>query len=245
MTMKQISYFAGLVVRALFLRTGAYEEMRDLRSPFVKGLLIVVIVGLLIALVGLVGAVLEWAATPDMGAIQEAVYEGLIEMPWYQDTIRRVPDFAENFRQWFDWGWTFARWFGASSPGSAAGNIIATPVGLIIGWLIYGLLAHVFARLLRGEANLGQTLGCTALAVAPQVLKIAELLPFVAVGGVVGTWTLICRYVALKQAHRLTWVRALWATLLPIVLLWLLGLILAVIGIAIVGTLAPLFLGGS
>lgn len=244
--MKQISRFAGLVARALFLRTDAYEEMREARNPFVEGLFIIVIVGVIIALAGLVGTVLEWASIPDMGAIKNAVYEGLIQMPWYQESVEESPSFADTYKQWYDWGWSiFPRLFGAPDLGSAAANIILTPLSLMLGWLIYGLLAHLFARLLRGEANLSQTLGCTALAVAPQVLNLTGLLPFVTVGSVVGTWSLICRYVALKQAHRLTWGRAFWATVLPILVLWLLGLILAGIGIAAFGALAPQLFGGS
>lgn len=243
--MKRIPRFAKLVVQALFLRTDAYEEIREARNPFIDGLLIIVIIGVIVAFAGLVGTVLKWASTPDTEAVQETVYAGLTEMPWYQETTELAPDFADSFEQWFEMGRTFVRFGGMSSPGSAAGNIILTPLGLLVGWLIYGLLAHVFARLLKGEATLSQTLGATALAVAPHILKVAELVPFVSVGGVVGTWMLICRYVALKQAHRLTWGRAFWATVMPVVILGLVGLILAGIGSAIFGALAAQLIGGA
>jgi hypothetical protein len=245
MTMQHISRYAGLVAGALFLRTDAYEEMREARSPFLTGLIIILVVGVIIALAALVGTALEWASTPDLGDIKDVVYEGLIQMPWYQQSLQMVPGYDQMFRQWYDLGWTMGLTFGDSSPGSALGNVILTPLGLIIAWLVYGLLAHLFARLLKGEATLSQTLGCTALAVAPQVLNLAELLPYVAVGGVVGTWTLICRYVALKQAHRFTWGRAFWATVLPLVTLLVLGLVLAAIGVLVFGTLASVLLGGA
>ena len=243
--MQQISRYAGLVAGALFLRTDAYEEMREARSPFLAGLIIIVVVGAIIALAALVGTALEWASSPSLADIQEVVYEGIIQMPWYQETLRMVPDYDQIFRQWYDFGWNMGRTFGDSSPGSALGNVVLIPLGLIIVWLVYGLLAHLFARLLKGEATLPQTLGCTALAVAPQVLKLTELVPYVAVGGVVGTWTLICRYVALKQAHRLSWGRAFWATVLPLLTLLVLGLILAAIGVLVFGTLASVLLGGA
>lgn len=243
--MERLSYLPGLVTRALFLRTDAYEDVRQARNPLVQGMLIIVIVGVVIAFAGLVGAVLEWASSPDIEVVQEVVYEGLTRMPWYQEMLDVSPDFADMYKRWYEWGWTLARTLGASNPGSAAGNIILTPLGLLVRWLIYGLLAHLFARLLKGEANLGQTLGGTALAVAPQILNVAAVFPFVGVGGVVGTWTLLCRYAALKHVHRLTWGRALGATLLPTLVLWLIGLILAGIGAAIFGALAPQFLGGE
>jgi hypothetical protein len=243
--MQHISRYAGLVAGALFLRTDAYEDMREARSPVLTGLIVILVVGVIVALAALVGTALEWASSPSLADIQEIVYQGIIQMPWYEETLREVPGFAEQYRYWYDFGWNLARMFGVSTPGSALGSLVLTPLSLIIGWLVYGLLAHLFARLLKGEATLAQTLGCTALAVAPQLLKLTELLPYVAVGGVVGTWVLICRYVALKQAHRFTWARAFWATLLPFVALWLLALILAAIGILVFGTLASVLLGGA
>ena len=243
--MQHISRYAGLVAGALFLRTDTYEDMREARSPILDGLIIIVLVGVIVALAVLVGSALEWAATPNLAEIQEIVYEGITQMPWYQQTLEAMPDYDKSFRQWYDFGWTMGRTFGDSSPGSALGGLVLTPLSLVIAWLVYGLLAHLFARLLKGEATLSQTLGCTALAVAPQVLKLTELVPFVAVGGVVGTWTLICRYAALKQAHRFTWGRAFWATLLPMLTLVLLSLILAAIGVIIFGTLASVLFGGA
>lgn len=243
--MQHISRYAGLVAGALFLRTDSYEDMREARSPILDGLIIVLLVGVIVALVALVGTALEWASTPNLADIQEIVYEGITQMPWYQQTLEMVPDYDKTFRQWYDFGWTMGRTFGDASPGSALVGVVLTPLSLVIVWLVYGLLAHLFARLLQGEATLSQTLGCTALAVAPQVLKLTELVPFVAVGGVVGTWTLICRYVALKQAHRFTWGRAFWATLLPTLTLLLLALILAAIGVVVFGTMASVLLGGA
>jgi hypothetical protein len=229
----------------LFLRTDAYEEMRGARSPFLTGLIIIVVVGVIIAIAALVGTALEWASSPNLGDIQETVYQGIIQMPWYQEALQEVPGYDEIFLQWYELGWTLGRTFGDASPGSALGGLVLTPLSLVIGWLVYGLLAHLFARLLKGEATLSQTLGCTALAVAPQLLKLTELVPYVAVGGVVGTWVLICRYAALKQAHRFTWGRAFWATVLPFAALWLLALIFAAIGILAFGTFASVLLGGA
>ncbi len=237
--MQQIPRFARLMAQGLFLRTDAYEEMREARNPFVEGLFIIVIVGVFIGLAGIVGNTLEWASSPDGAALQDILYDGLTNMPWYQMMEQEV---GREFTEQFQWQWNLnsqiARW-AAPTPLSSLAGVVTTPLWLIIGWLIYGLLAHLFARLLGGEASLGQTLGCTALAVTPQVLNLAGLLPSVAMGGVVATWTLICRYVALKQAHRLTWGRAFWATVLPRLALWLLLLIAAGMGAVIFSALVP------
>ncbi|MDH7484957.1 MAG: Yip1 family protein [Anaerolineae bacterium] len=246
--MEQISRFAGLLARGLFLRPEAYEEMRETRNPFVEGLFIVVVVGVIVALAAVIGNTLEWASTPDLAAIRQTVYDGLTNMDWFQQLEQAVGrPFIEQFQRQWDWQWRIMSTL-IPTPVSSLAGIVTTPLRLIIGWLIYGLLAHLFARLLGGQANLGQTLGSTALAVTPQVLNLAGLLPFVTLGGVVGTWVLICRYMALKQAHRLSWGRAFWATVLPRLVIWLLALVLGGIVAALIAAFMPQFvqfLGGS
>ncbi len=226
-----------LCPRALLLEVGAYEEMRASANPFVRGLILIVVVGVLISLVGIVGETLEWATTPSFEEMQKIVWQGMQRMPW----VRQIPlenrrEVMEIVRQRYDFGWRIARLF-APNPLRAALRVIATPIIFLMGWFVYGLLAHLFAKLLGGQASFGQTFGCTALAVSPQLLNLANLFPYVEVGGVVGLWTLICNFVALKTAHRLDTGRAFWATVLPLVVLALIAVGLAAIGVAIVGAL--------
>ncbi|NOZ27338.1 MAG: YIP1 family protein [Chloroflexi bacterium] len=233
----------SLLWRALWLQPSAYEEIREDDAPVVEGLFLIVLVAVVIAVSNLAGTVVEWASIPHMADIKEVIYRNYEQMSWFQMLQREIgPSFTEQFRRWYDLGWqVFPRLFGAPDPGSAALGIITKPLMLIIGWLVYGVLAHGGARLLGGEGTLSQTLGVTALAVAPQVIHLADAVPFLAVGGVVGTWTLICRYMGLRIAHDLTWPRALVATLFPLVILWLLGILL----IAVAALIAlPLIMGG-
>ncbi|MCK5639268.1 MAG: YIP1 family protein [Gammaproteobacteria bacterium] len=204
---------------ALFLSEKPYAEIRESSNPALRGLGFIALVALAVALVGLVGTALEWATTPDMDAIQQTVLQGVQQMDWYQE-LQDNAEFRKGFRQWYEGEWrVFLQLFGAPNIAIAAVRIILLPLRLALAWLLYGVVAHLFARLLGGQGGLGQMLGCTALAVAPQLLNLATFLPYVAVGGVVGTWTILCRYVALKTCHRLTWGRALAATLLPYVAL--------------------------
>jgi hypothetical protein len=225
---------------ALFLSETPYAEMREGTNPALYGLGLVVLIALAVALVGLVGTALEWATTPNMADIQDAVFEGIQEMDWYEE-LQSEDEFNEAFSQWYDTGWrVFPQLFGAPSLATAGARIIFLPLGLGLVWLLYGVVAHLFARMLGGKGDLGQTLGCTALAVAPQLLNLATLLPYVVIGGVVGTWTLLCRYTALKTCHRLNWSRALAATLLPYVAFGLLVSLFVCMG----GTVFGLIVGG-
>lgn len=224
---------------AMLLKEEAYEEMRRTTNPVVQGFILIVVVGLVIALLNLVGTGLEWASTPNLGEIKDTVFRYLLRMPWYEKVLKEVPDFPRQFKEWYDLGWrVFPTLFGAPGIGRAALGIIATPLGLVIRWLVYGLLAYLAARLLGGSGNLSETLGLLALAFAPQMLRVLSLLPFFELGALVGVWGVLCAYLALKTAHRLSWGRAMWATLLPYILALGLMMLTGCLGTAILGAAA-------
>jgi hypothetical protein len=202
--------------RALLLREDAYEEMRTSANPVIKGFVLIILVGVGIALLGLVGNVLEWASSPSVAQIKGVVHNFILQMPgWAQ-----MPAQARaEFERWYDLGWRiFPSLFGAPSVGKAAAGIVLIPLGLVIRWLVYGLLAYLFARWLGGTATLSETLGVLALAVAPQALNAFTLFPYVHLGSLVAVWGILCAYTGLKAAHKLSWSRAIWATLLPFLL---------------------------
>jgi hypothetical protein len=221
---------------ALLFKEHAYEEMREAANPVVKGLILIVIVGVVIALLGLVGTGLELASTPDLGQIRDIVYDGILKMPFWAE----IPGALDYFDEWYNRGWDFfPRAFGAPTMGAAALDIVTTPLGLVLRWLLYGLVAYLFARWLGGSGGLTETLGVLALAVAPQALRVFELLPFVQMGSLISVWGVLCAYLGVKTVHKLSWARALWARLLPFILafalLFLVGCISAVVVAAVVG----------
>jgi hypothetical protein len=216
---------------AFLLREDTYAGMRDDAQRIRRALVLVVVIGLLVGVTGACGRLAEWAFSPNMDRIQATVLSHLTKMPWYAD-INRNPDALAQFDQWYKLGWQIAKTM-APSPSALLG-IITTPLSFLIVWLIYGVLAHLAARSLGGQGSAGQTLACTALAVAPQVLNVLMVLPYVAVAGI-GTWTLACNFMAIRAAHRLTAWRALAATLLPLVLAVLVGAVFACAGMVIAG----------
>jgi len=95
-----------------------------------------------------------------------------------------------------------------------------------------------------GAGTLNQTLGATALAAAPQLLNALTVLPFVVMFSL-GTWTLLCNYMALRTVHGLSWQRSVAAALLPSVVLVLLAAAIGVIVAIVFGSLfATMFAGG-
>lgn len=243
-----------LGVGALFLDKDAYEEMRDLENPFSQGLGLVAIISVLVALVALVGIVgdlVEGAAIPKEEQVRAIVKEGLTRMPWYQE-MRHDPNFVREFEQQFEMQWQQNAYrFGPSSFGEALVSGITEAIlggfGVFIGWLVYALLAHAFAQMLGGQGTLQQIFGCTALAVSPQILNLAGLLPFVQVGGMVSTWMLACNYVAIKAVYGLSWNRTFWATVLSRIVLGVLAVPVSC-GVGMVGgflAMLPMALKGG
>ncbi len=203
--------------QALLLREEAYERMRAAASPVVKGLIFILILGVAIALLGFLGSVLEWATSPDPVAIKDTIREYLEQMYWWELAENASPEFPQEFDMWYDWGWGLGLAMAPNLAREAVG-IVLTPLALVVRWLLYGLLAYIFARWLGGTADLSQTLGVLALAAAPQVLRVLTILPYVGVDNLIAVWGVLCAYVGLKTAHRLPWHRAVWATVLPFLL---------------------------
>jgi hypothetical protein len=228
---------------ALFLQRDAYERLRDDNNPFVEGLFIVVIMGILLAIAGLVGSLLEWASTPSLADIQEIVLDNLQQMPWYQMMEQQGGAQAlDMFQRQYDLTWQIVRSF--TSPLSALSGYITQPLGLIVSWQLLVLVGHGLARLFGGSGNLGQTLGTTALAVAPQAINLLGAIPFVVAAGV-GTWGLLCFYLAIRTTHGLSWPRAMWtAVLTPLILVLVAAVILGLIAALFGATLSAVLAGG-
>lgn len=220
----------GLVFRALFLDNDAYDQLRDDDNPFVEGLFLVVIIGIVAALLNFIGQILAWASMPSLSAIKDAVWEAFPTMAWWSQMAGNA-EFMQQFKMYYDLGWQiFPRLFGAPDPGSAAANIVLWPLTATLSWLIYGTLAHWFARLLGGEGRYGQTLGALSLAFTPLLVRGLGFLPYFTVGAMINTWQLICRYKAIRSASQLSWGRAFWATLLPFLVYLVFWIVVGVIG---------------
>lgn len=216
---------------ALLLKEEAYEEMRADANPVVKGLVLIIVVGVAIAILAFVGDVLEWATTPNLSKMKDVIFYYMTQMPWFK-LAAKDPQFLQTFQQIWDTNWGIVQ---AVSPSPVSGlvSIVLLPLGLIVRWLVYGLLAYLFAIWLGGKANLSETLGVLALAVAPQALNALTFLPYIQLGSLVSIWGILCAYIGLKTVHKLRWNRAMYATVLPFILAIGIGILASCLGSAI------------
>lgn len=227
------SGFLATVAGALTLREDVVHEAVEDNQPFARGLKFVVAIALIVAVASVAGAVLTEWTSPDIVALRDAINSGLQQMPWWEQIPpEAIPEVEKSMEQQMDLVFRIIDFVSPSIPTALIG-IVLQPIGMALVWLVFGLLAYIFARLLDGTGTLPQTYGATALAAAPYLLGVVHLLPYVQAAGI-STWAVICAYVAIKHTHGLTPARAFWATLLPLLAMAFLAILVgAGVGVAV------------
>jgi hypothetical protein len=223
--MLQPKSYPELVGKALVLEAEPFLTLVEDDNPWVEGLFLVTCVGVLLGGAHLVGGLLWTASLPPSDAVREALLPSVQQLAAQIDMGKDPLQIEAAFRQAWRWGagligyqGGFARLFFA----------LLEPVWLVLQWLFLSLATHGAARLLGGKGTLVQMLGTTALAVAPQVLGVLTIIPFVSVNGLLlGVWALLIAYRAVEITHDLSWQRASLAVLAAPVLLILMSFFIA------------------
>ncbi len=215
--MLQPKSYPELVGKALVLEGEPFITMVDDDDPWLEGLFLVVVLGLLIGTAKFVGGLLLTISLPPSDVMLET-----LALTWRQiaDPLNLGAG-GETVEAFLRQQWNLAALLLGYGGGWARLLVfIVVPTFFIAQWLLYGLIGHGIARVLGGSASLNETLGATALVVAPQILLVFEIVPFATVSGVlIGVWSLLIAYRALQIAHDLPWQKAAWAALLPLAIL--------------------------
>ena len=114
-----------------------------------------------------------------------------------------------EFNRYWDLGWRFLPPI-LGYPGLVYGafNVLAWPVLGLLGWLLYGTLAYLFARLARWERHPQRDPRRRRPGRPPSGSSAgSSSFPFLQSGAAIATWQLICRYKALRSVHGLSWQR--------------------------------------
>jgi hypothetical protein len=228
--------YPELIGKALVLEAQAFENLADDDEPWVEGFFLIVVLGVAVGLARWFGGLLLTSSLPPSIGVIEALVNG-----WQQWNVRMAlsvdPVASEGaLRQ----TWTiFTLLIGYGGGWARLLSLVIMPLAFVVQWLLAGLLVYLAARSLGGTGSLNQTLGATALMVAPNVLLLLQAIPFVSVSGLLlAVWSLLILYRATEITHNLAWSRALWAAITPYLALALLLLLLA--GLTGIG----LWLGG-
>ena len=213
--MLQPRTYPKMLGKALFFEADPFVVMIDDDEPWQEGLFMTVLIGLLIGLAQLIGGLLLTASLPASNAVRVA-----FSRAWHIASVDLPPEFVVSGDSLID---NVFQWFGLLSGYGASWErlfvLIWIPLALIVQWLLFSVIGHYVARGMGGSGELNQTMGATALMIAPQTLLLLRVVPFVSISGtLLFVWSLLVAYRALEVAHELPWKQAAWATLIPAIL---------------------------
>lgn len=211
--------YPTMVAKALVLDDEPFTTMVEDDNPWVEGLALTVIVGMIAGTAQTIGGWLTTISLPDATTVENALLTG-----WRQfSAATSLPPTVTEAIFTRMWG-AAAGWTGYAGGWGILTPLIATPALLIAWWLFFALVAFAAARALGGHGSLNSMLGAAALMVAPQVLVFLSIVPFVTVSSaLLGVWGLLIGYRAVQSTHHLPWRRAVFATLIPYAALLLLA----------------------
>ena len=221
--MLQPRSYPELLGKALVLEAEPFVTMVDDDNPWVEGLFLIVSVGVLIGAAQFIGGLLLTASLPPVAALEATL----------NATLRQLGFGAPALQEALGNLWSALAWVTGYGAGwSRLLLLVAMPLVLIIQWLFAGLIGHGFARLFGGTGSLNQTLGASALLVAPNLLLLFSAVPFVNVSVLLmAIWSTLIIYRAIAVSHDLSWQKAVWIALTPLAA----GLLLALLFSALFG----------
>lgn len=224
--MESLARFVRLSTAGLLLDANTFRAQRDNPYALREGFLVVIVVGVIVGIASLIGSILSRMATPDPTAVIEVLQRYFERIPLFSGLQESNPDFSfEPIFNLLTEVFSNLQWSGLV-------GAIVTPLVYVLGWLIYGTVAHLAARSLGGDGTFAQTLGCTALASGANLLAAVQFIPFATAAGTTLLGLIGC-YLGLRTAHNLPAWRAFWATLIGPILLILVLLVVSCGALAI------------
>jgi hypothetical protein len=210
--------YPELVAKALVLDDEPFIHMIEDDNPWVEGLALTTAIGLLAGAAQMIGGWLTANSLPDPTALQNALLAGGRQLAATTNLPPEVVDALVG-----------PAWNLLSATSGYAGGwssvipLIATPLLLLIWWTFFGYVTFGGARAAGGRGSLQDTMGATALMVAPQVLLVLSIIPFVTISSLLlSAWGMLIGYRAVQTTHQLSWARAAIVTILPYVVALLL-----------------------
>ncbi len=215
--------YPELVAKALVLDDQPFVHMIEDDNPWVEGLALTTAVGLLAGVAQVIGGWLTANSLPDPVALQNALLAAGRQLA----AATNLPPAVVDALVGPIWN-LFSAASGYAGGWTLVTPLIATPFLLLVWWLFFGFVTFGGARAAGGNGNLNDTLGATALMVAPQVLLVFSVIPFAAVSSLLlSAWGMLIGYRAVQTTHQLSWARAAIVTIVPYILALLLAPLLA------------------
>ncbi len=209
-----------LLGRTLLLGNEPYVAVRDGAKPGRRGFIIILVIIGLVVLAQLIGYWLGALTAPRLDSLQSLLYTAVVDLPWYAEQVQLDPTFATQFQQGYLVAWEALRIvLGYPTMTATGATIAAVALLTLLNWFVFAVLAHWLARWYGSRAHFGQTLGVLALAYAPLLLRVVEVVPgAVAPTALIFLLMLATKFLALKTVHGLGSVATLFVLLAPYVI---------------------------
>jgi hypothetical protein len=222
-----------LAWRALLLQGEAYQTLLSGERPFRRGLNFLVVMLLPVALAISLGLLLDYLTMPRLGDIQSQIYQAITQLAFVQEYFAQEPYLAGLSSLLYNLLWFVIRSFGnyPSLPHILASLLLVLVSG-IFDWITYALIAQWVARLLGADFRRNAFYAPMALAYAPRLLLVANLMPGLTVpASLVRIWIFATSYQAIRSTFGLSWKRSVVVVFLPYLITTLLLILSLVLGV--------------
>ena len=233
----------SVLAKTVVLDDTAYREWRDRPHPFVKGVILIVVVSLMAGLITY-ATDLAYRIRP-VNAIQlektmrDSFEQSLKWNPVWQNMEPEARRMAEKQMDVIVDMVTDLAQIESPLPRRVGGffgafaSFLSRASGALAGWLFYGALVLIAANLLGGSAKLPDFLGMVSLYTIPGLLGLLGWIP--CLGPLLGLagwiWGIVMYAKAVSVVSDLNTDRAILATLAPAVIILLLGILLSILSV--------------
>jgi hypothetical protein len=230
--------------RTIILDDSAYQEWQERPNLFLRGITLIAIVILIAGLIVFAVNLVNLVTAPNVDKIESEIRQGFEMSARFNPAMRDLPPEVQVMmdrmievivpmvRDISQIEAPLPR--GISGFFQATGSYLSLVLASLGRWLFYGVLVLIAVNLLGGSAKLPHFLGMTSLYAIPGLLAILRPVP--CVGGLLvligAIWSIVVYIKAVSVATDLDAGRSILAVLAPAIVLFLLGVLLSVMGIA-------------
>ena len=221
----------------LTLKTATFERLRDDPNGIRKGVLLIAIISLFVAIPGFIDDLIQGSRPFDAAAIEREFMAGFEPAMQFWP-----PEVREQFKGSIDVGLRIAASIAAlptrlPRPASAVlealGNFLSRPFGWLGAWLSYLIWVMLFAKLLGGSGGIREMMATTSLFALPGVLGFFGFVPCLGfiLWLIAFAWGVVIYTKGIAVANGFDGLKAVVAVFLPAVLavLFALGLLFTLI----------------
>jgi hypothetical protein len=198
--------------QALLLQEDPYRPMLKAEKPALQGFKLLTVLYLTVGVITSLGLVVHYLTMPRLDIIQQGLFDFLQNLRFYQQWVAQGSLWTLIFDVAYRLVWFFIS-FQTGYPSRT--DIWLTPFSMwmlgVFNWYTFAIFGTLLARKLGGHSKKHAFYGALAVANAPQLFLIFNLVPGLYVPlGLVTTWTMLTSYQAARVIYpQLTWKRTL------------------------------------